>query len=143
MEYSKIVIAVQKENMLPLMEIIDFRENTILLRNLFDQYDVSLPAEKMAEIKVIADVCKFKDWKDHYHGTKLDLEWQLQIFNGSISVKESCGRNAVPTCWSLFEELLGYYKMLVLKYARNYRKPDGFSETPLCMISARRRNGPK
>lgn len=136
-EYSKIVIAVQKENMLPLMEIIDFRENRIILRDLFDQYDVSLPAEKMAEIKMIADVCKFEKWKDSYQGTKRDLEWQLQIFNGNTSVTESCGRNAVPKCWSLFEELIGYCKMLVSKYARNYRKPDDFSETHLCMTSPR------
>lgn len=135
MEYSKIVIAVQKENMLPLMEIIDFRKNSILLRNLFDQYEVSLPAKKMAEIKMIADVCRFEEWKDHYQGSKLDLEWQLQIFNEGASVKESCGRNAVPKCWILFEELLGYCKLLVSKYAQDYRKNGVFSETYLNVIS--------
>lgn len=121
MEYTKITIAVQKENMTPIMEVIDFKNNFILLRNLFNQYQVSFPKKKMEEIKMIADVCKFEEWEKNYYGTKPVIEWQLQIFNDKRSVMDSFGKNAVPECWDLFEEILRYCKLMIEKHSPEYK----------------------
>ena len=124
MKYTKITIAIQKENRTPIMEIIDFKNNYILLRNMFNQYQVSFPKEKMAEIKMIADVCKFEEWEKNYYGKKPVVEWQIQIFDDDTSVMDSFGKNGVPECWDLFEEILKYCKLLVEKYSPDYRDPN-------------------
>ena len=73
---------------------------------------------------MVADVCKFEEWEKTYYGKTPIVEWQIQIFDNNTSVMDSFGKNGVPKCWDLFEEILKYCKLLVEKYSPDYKNPD-------------------